>query len=322
MLEIEQCTQRAIDQRVFPGCVIGILKEAERTVQSFGKLRYEEPALVTEDTVYDLASITKSIPLASLAAILIEERTCALSDTVTKFLPELQNDFDATIEDLLRYRVRGPQLSKLQYRTFEEIRTYVLEHGFDGPPGEGQYTNLPAFVLGLAIERVKKESLASLGHRYFFGPLHMESTTFFPATSDCAPTENDARGEVRGLPHDESAYVFAKAHRTVGHAGLFSTANDMLTFAEKLLHDPQGAIVRNAENGLGWQVKDPNFMGRFAGEKTFGKTGFTGTSIVVDVERQIALVILSNRTYPVRPIDDSAIFQFRRDIADIVLETT
>ena len=94
---IEVRVRRAIDERVFPGCVIGIIKSGERLVAPFGKLRYDDAEVASEETVYDVASITKSIPTASLA----------LLDPVKKYIPELENDFGATIEDLLRYRVRG-----------------------------------------------------------------------------------------------------------------------------------------------------------------------------------------------------------------------
>jgi CubicO group peptidase (beta-lactamase class C family) len=283
---------------------------------------------VREDTTYDLASVTKSIPLAALTAILIEQEKLSLTDLVRTYLPELHNDHDATIEDMLRYRVRGLQLSKLHLKTFEEIRTHVFEHGFDAKAGERAYTNLPAFLLGVVIERISGESLAALSDKMFFKPLGMEKTTFFPTPSDCAPTEMDDRGEVRGLPHDESAYVFARARRAVGHAGLFSTASDLLRFLSVLLNvghpvsymneEFTKPLIEAAERGLGWEVQ-ASWMGNYATDKTFGKTGFTGTCVCVDRTKSKAFVILSNRTYPHRPTDNTAINTFRRDIAEVVL---
>jgi len=318
---ISKRTQLAIGEKVFPGCVIGITRtNGEGIIFPFGTFIYESAEKkVDEDTVYDLASVTKSIPLASLTALYIKEGKLNLSDAVKKYIPELQNDFDATIEDLLLYRVQGSVLSKLPFKTFEELRTHVLETGFSAPPGKSAYTNLPAFLLGIVIERIGEASIAAQADKYFFSPLGMQNTTFFPAATLCAPTEIDGRGSVQGLPHDESAYLFAVKRRSVGHAGLFSTAPDLLLFLEALLTDKYSYIVDAAEKGLGWQVSDSNFMGTYAGPKTFGKTGFTGTSILCDKEKGLALVILSNRTYPKRPSNDEAIFSFRRDIADIVL---
>ncbi len=314
--QIAARVRQAIEKKAFPGCVVGVVKrDGARSVSAFGSLTYAADAEpVSERTVYDLASVTKSIPLASLALTLAAEGRLRLDDTATSFVPELQNDHGATIEDLLRYRVHGAQLSKLPHRTFEEIRTHALERGFDGPPGEEVYTNLPAFILGMVIERAAGKGLAPLADSYFFEPFSMHDTTFFPSKSNCAPTEIDARGEVRGLPHDESAYLFAMRRRAVGHAGLFSTASDLLNFLEAILTGKVPAIVEGARAGLGWQTSGDVLGSRPEGR--FGKTGFTGCSVACDVERGIGLVILSNRTYPKRPPDGTAINMLRRDIAD------
>ncbi len=121
----------------------------------------------------------------------------------------------------------------------------------------------------------------------------------------------------------EPARVFARGRRAVGHAGLFSTAPDILNFLEALLQDELPAILSGAQKGLGWHRAEEWFAGSHASRDAFGKTGFTGTSVVVDIERGAGLVILSNRIYPKRPPDamslSSAINIFRADIADILL---
>lgn len=320
---IAKKANQAIAEKVFPGCVIGIVtNKEERHVRPFGNFTYDRDSeKVEEDTIYDVASISKSIPTASLAVLLIEEGKLRLLDKIAVYLPELKNHFGATIEDLLRYRVHGSPMSLLKDRFAGEIRMYVLEHGFDTPPGKVWYTNVPAFLLGLILEKITDQTLDDLAQRYFFTPEHMNRTSFFPSVQDAviAPTEISDGGEIRGIVHDESARVFARARRAVGHAGLFSTAPDLLNFLEALLVGRYPYIVECAEQGLGWQVNDKQFMGKYAGNRTFGKTGFTGTSIIVDRDRGIVLVILSNRTYPSRPPEDSAILEFRADIADMVL---
>ncbi len=321
--------RRAIVGRVFPGCVVGAVSaDGRRVIVPVGNSTYEEGSGAHEvraATVYDLASITKSIPLASLASLFVDEGRFRLSDAVIEYLPELYNDYGATIEDLLRYRVRGVQLSTLRHLSAGEIRTFVLNHGFDGPPGESVYTNFPALILGMIIERVGEASVSELGARYFFEPLDMKATTYFPNPVECAPTELDERGEVCGLPHDESAYQFALAHQSAGHAGMFSTAPDLLNFLHALLYSadvghPMSYISEGAAQGLGWQTTG-DFFGSHASPGSFGKTGFTGTSVCVDVQKGRGFVILSNRTYPKRPPDDHAIHTFRSDIADIILST-
>ncbi|HTR19200.1 MAG TPA: serine hydrolase domain-containing protein [Candidatus Paceibacterota bacterium] len=325
--KISTWARQAIEERVFPGCVIGIVrKNGEREVLPFGRFTYENDSpKVAEDSIYDLASVTKSIPVASLTAMFVAEGRLSFDDKVKKHLPELRNDFGATIEDLLRYRVHGPRMSALRYPTFEQVRTHIFEHGFDAPPGKSDYTNLPAFLLGIVLERVGGEILPALAHKYFFGPLEMNDTTFFPHDiASIAPTELVEGKEIRGIVHDESARMFAQKRRAVGHAGLFATAPDLLNFLEALLQGKFPAVVDAAEKGLGWQLYQQWFMGH-CGAKTFGKTGFTGTSVVVDREKRTGLVILSNRTYPKRPPDaasiNSAINSFRAEVADIVFSS-
>jgi CubicO group peptidase (beta-lactamase class C family) len=311
--DIAARVSKAIEEKVFPGCVIGTVRSSnEREVMPFGNFTYEKGApKVTENTIYDLASVTKSIPVAALAALFTAEGRLPLSEPVKTYIPELQNDFGATVQDLLRYRVRGAQLSTLKYTTFEQIRTHIFEQGFAAPPGESEYANLPAFLLGIVLERVGGEILPALAHKYFFGPLKMNDTTFFPHDIErVAPTEVVDGVKVRGIVHDESARMFALKRRAVGHAGLFSTAPDLLNFLEALLQGKFPAVVEAAEQGLGWQLM---------AKDAFGKTGFTGTSVLVDRQKGIALVILSNRTYPKRPAGASAINSFRADIAEIVL---
>lgn len=326
--EIEVRVRKAIADRVFPGCVIGIVRsDGAREIVPFGTFTYETDAKkVTAETIYDLASVTKSIPLASLAALFIQENRCNLSDKVKTYVPELQNDYGATIEDVLRYRVQGPRLSQLQYETFEQIRTHIFEHGFSGPPDDSSYSNMPAYVLGIVIERVGGALLPALAETYLFGPLKMHDTTFFPHDiARCAPTEIVEHSalhkeeEIRGIVHDESARTFFRARRAVGHAGLFSTAPDMLNFLQALLQGKLPAVREGAQKGLGWQIAQPFWMGSRESDSAFGKTGFTGTSVLVDPQKNTGLVILSNRTYPRRTATQDAINTFRSDIADIVL---
>src|SRR3989344_5319891 len=327
--------QQAIKEKVFPGCVIGMIADGSTSIIPVGTLTDEGNEKVEENTIYDVASITKSIPVASLALLFAQfyPARLNLAGKVVKYLPELRNDHGATIEDLLRYRVKGPQMSQLSFKTLEEIRTYVFEHGFDAQAGDGAYTNLPAFLLGLIVERVGEASLPVLANRYFFEPLGMSDTTFFPvnpntsnptdrqslmrADNRIAPTKIMDGEEIRGIVHDESARVFALQSRAVGHAGLFSPAPVFLTFLEALLVGKLPAVVAGAEQGLGWSIDEPWRRGRYS-SKMFSKTGFTGCLVAADAEKGIGLVILSNRTHPRRPPDNSAINIFRKDIADIV----
>jgi CubicO group peptidase (beta-lactamase class C family) len=322
---IEQRAQSAIEEKVFPGCVVGVVKNGERTVLPFGRFTYEENSNpVKEDTIYDVASITKSIPTASLALTLIDEGKLKLGDRFIDYIPEFRNsDREAvTIRHLLNYEVGGYALSSLKERSAKELYEEIMTREFSFRPGErSAYSNLPSFLLGLAVEKAGGDPLDKLAQKYFFDPLKMNHTSFWPqyfSREEIAPTEiEEWRGHVQGSVHDESAYVFTVlGPRAVGHAGLFSSAPDLLNFLEMLLHG--GAITDSAEKGLGWQVNEA-WMGPHRSTKTFGKTGFTGTSVAVDRERGSALAILSNRTWPKRT-DTNAIAAFRSDIADAVFE--
>ncbi len=305
-------------ERVFPGCVIGIVQAlGQKTILSFGHLTYEASERVREDTIYDLASVTKSIPVALLAL-----ETLDLAKPVVDYLPELECDFGATVADLLAYRVRGQRMSEMR-GSADDITACIMRRGFAGPTGRAEYTNLPAFLLGMILERVGGDTLENLARQHIFEMLGMEHTFFlnkkgFPLSS-FAPTEIDESGdEVRGIVHDESARIFAREGRAVGHAGLFSTASDVLTVLGAFLRGDFPHAAAGAERGLGWQIEG-DFLGANARDGVFGKTGFTGTSIVCDMRHRIAFVILSNRTYPHRPADSRAINAFRADVANVVL---
>lgn len=319
---IAERVERAIAERVFPGCVVGIVRGSEQTILPFGTFAYDDRR-VRDDTIYDLASITKSIPVALLVAHALDERKFQLDDPILAYLPELRNDFGATIEDLLRYRVSGPRLSRLAHLSADALERAVFEHGFDGPPGSGEYSNVPAFFLGMILERVYQKSLDVLAGERIFDLLGLRRTFFGRGedTENIAPTEIVDGETICGIVHDESARVFARAGRSVGHAGLFSNIPDLLVLLHALLSDRFPRAVERAVNGLGWQTSGYLF-GTRSHARAFGKTGFTGTSIVCDLDRGAGFVILSNRTYPHRPSDagreHSAINELRRDIADIV----
>lgn len=325
---ITAAAEAAIVHRVFPGCSIGCIKVGEEPIYiSAGAHTYDvgSPA-VHERTQYDVASITKSIPTASLALALAHEGKLSLESLVRDYIPELHNDYDATIRDLLTYRVSGARLSDLKLLDSDSMLAHVFSTGFKEAPGDRAYANLPALLLGIVIERATGTNLDVLARRYFFEALHMNDTALYAgaAFAHAVPTEIDEwRGPVVGVAHDESAYVLGRSGRVSGHAGLFSCTADLLVFLTKLLESKEDiwrAIATGAEEGLGWQVSDAAFMGQFAEEKAFGKTGFTGTSVLATRGNGVALVILSNRTYPRRPQDHGAINAFRAQVSSIVYE--
>jgi CubicO group peptidase (beta-lactamase class C family) len=344
--EISGAARRAIESKTFPGCVVGyVRKNGERAILPFGNFTYEpNSSLVKEDTIYDVASITKSIPTASLALMLIDQGKLKITEKLIDYVPEFRNSDreNILIKHLLTYTLDGYGLASLKENSADKLLEILMTRDFERRPGTVfKYTNIPMILMGMVIEKIMRETLDVLAQKYFFGPLKMHRTTFFPERfpkEEVTPTEiDDWRGLVHGAVHDESAYIFKRAGKIMGHAGLFSTIPNLLNFMEMLLQSgrlhgqtffSEETLAHIQENqipelhdytGLGWELNQPRFMGKFATERTFGKTGFTGTLCVCDMEKEIAYVILSNRTYPKRPTDAMAINKFRAEIGDIIL---
>ncbi len=335
----------AINKRVFPGCVVGIIRrDGERAVIARGRFTYEETSpSVHENTAYDVASITKSIPTGALALKLMEEGKFRLEDHLTKYLPEFKNNYSdqALVKQLLTYSIAPDFQTKgfsVERATPEELRKNLLTTNLKFPPGEKvQYMNAPAILLTMLIERTTGSTLDVLATEYFFRPLGMNDSTFTPKfPKEIPPTEISTwRGLVQGVVHDETSFVLGR-ERPSGCAGLFSSAPDLLTFLGMLLNEgtyrgrkyftpetirgmyTSQLSTQDFSMGLGWELNNPLFMGKEAMTSTFGKTGFTGTLCVVDPVRGVAFVLLSNRTYPKRG-DRAPIDEVQREVSDIVL---
>lgn len=345
--QITKAATEAIRSHISPGCVIGVVcLDGERQVLPFGKFTYDSTSSpVQSDTIYDCASITKSIPTASLALQLIDEGKLKLTDKLIDYVPEFRNSDreQVTIRHLLTYTLDGNGLAYLKDKGAAEIFEVILTRDFERQPGTVfKYTNIPAALLGLVVEKIMGETLDKLADEHYFEPLKMSRTTFYPERfpkAEIVPTEiDDWRGTVQGVVHDESAYACKQDSGIVGYAGLFSTAPDLLNFLEMLLNNgtshgrkyfSEETIEQMGANqipelgeytGLGWELNQPRYMGKYCTEHTFGKTGFTGTLVVCDVARGIGYVILSNRIYPKRPADSATINAFRKSIGEIILK--
>jgi CubicO group peptidase (beta-lactamase class C family) len=344
---IKNRVSRAINEKVFPGCVVGlVLKNGQRIILPFGRFTYNTDAkTIEEDSIFDVASITKSIPTSCLALKLIDEEKLSLEDRLIDFVPEFENR-DRTkvrIKHLLTQTLdSGLRLSLHKDKSPDEILDVIFQTEFRSEPGtKYAYTNATSILLGLVVERIWGDKLDRLAEKHFFKPLQMKRTSFDTQIfdkDDIVPTEIDPwRGRIiQGEVHDESAYKLQTKYK-VGSAGLFSTASDVLNFLEMLLNFGsfdghqyfKAEVVRMMyENqlghigeraGLGWELDQKRYMGQNSGEKTFGKTGFTGCVCVCDIPRAMAWVILSNYSFPTRKNSMEPINQVRRDISDFIL---
>lgn len=335
----------SIREQLFPGCVVGVLRAGKTTILPAGKMTYDTSSrLITTDTAYDVASITKSIPTSCLILHLVERGLLALDDTLITYVPELANRYRTSIliRHLLTYTVVFDipgGLSRVAKEKPHQILESIFAADLRGEPGQTYYyTNPPAVLMGLIIERITNMPLNEYANEVF-GSLNMHRTSFssgWVGAQSVAPTEIDWRGEIQGTPHDESAWILRQAGKVAGHAGLFSTAPDLLIFAQMLLdngtymgrryfseetvtsmHTNQIAELGHSA-GLGWELNWPEIMGNQGSTEKFGKTGFTGCLIVMDPVSKRAMVHLSNRTYPHRKDNKQQLNSLRRKLCDLV----
>lgn len=342
---IKKLLQQAESENVFHKAVAGfILPDGSvRTV-----------ALNTpENTVFDIASLTKVCPTSTLALSYILEGKLDVDTKVVEFIPELQTNYreDIRIFHLLThsldYRVPMKTLRELPP---EEILNALYTYQFAKAPGEDfNYGNPASVLLGIILQRLTGADLQQQGRERFFEPLGMTRSGWDPLSRDwnpvpkneIAPTEfcNFRGREIQGEIHDESAWVLRKLF-PVGSAGMFSCVPDLLKFVKMVLNDePKGIldlVSRNAFaredaakfmpagataaegacTALGWELAQSKFMGSHISPRTFGKTGFTGASIVCDPIAGAAVVLLSDFTYPHREPNADRIHAFRACLAD------
>ncbi len=342
--KIESYLQEAIDRGVFPGSVLGIIIGEKRFVVARGRFTYDSLSPeMNEDTLFDCASITKAIPVSSLALQFIDEQRIGLADPLIKYIPEFNGSYreQVQIKHLLTHTLNFDfRLSDCKDLPSKEILNLILSIKMKSPPGTNFfYANATSILLGLVLERAGGKSLPELAQERIFEPLGMSMSTFFPERSSfvAVPTEEDSwRGRIiQGEVHDESAWAL-RSLLVAGSAGLFSTVPDLLSFMSVMLgvsgnkqlfsrsvldkvQTNQIPHIKDKETGLGWELNQP-YMGKRRTATTFGKTGFTGCAIIADRSKNVALVHLSNYTWPKRKSDRSLINEVRSDLADIVFE--
>jgi len=339
MLAIEELLNHNVPS-VFPGVVVGVIDAHGQTkTWCAGTLAGEsDPTPVKANTIYDVASITKSIPTSSVALKLWEQGRLDLEESIIKYLPHIQGEHAAkvTIADLLQNTVLFPQqLSRLKNLSAQELHDAITHSQVIGLPREVfAYSNTNSILLTWIIKEITGQTLEQLSQEMFFEPLHMNNTTWKPTQNDpkIAPSEHDSwRGrDIRGEIHDESAWVLATEYGAVGSAGLFSTVPDLLKFGTMLLQQGQWQDQtifqpktleklkqpHQLKSGefvcLGWEWRPWLWAGDELSTQAIGKTGFTGCSFLLDWKREKSIVILSNATYPSRPQERETLNAFRR----------
>jgi len=342
LANIDRVIERGIRAGGYPGAAVVVgRKGAAVWEKGFGRLGWAGDAgsVVPERTIYDLASLTKVVGTTTAVMILFDEGKLHLDDRVVQYIPEFGGGAkdNVTIRMLLEHRSGLPAGRDLwrMASTPEEARAAVISTPLFAPPGQYvEYSDLGADMLGFVVEAVSGEKLDQFLQTRVFGPLGMSDTRFRPDGSlrgRIAPTElNPPRGyPLRGEVHDENAYALGGV---AGHAGLFSTASDLAVFAQMLLNGGSyngtrivadstvKLFTRRAAStrALGWDTcGGKGSCGTYFSPTAYGHTGFTGTSLWIDPEREMFVVLLTNRVHDARARRPAKVISdVRADLAD------
>lgn len=337
---------RAIADTAFPGAyaVVGT-RDGIIAEYGAGRLDAADKARPNARTVWDLASLTKVVGTTSAMVQLVGSGRVVLDSPVVRYLPEWRAKGTAriTVRQLLSHNAGLPAWRALykESDTKAEALTQLFATAPDTTPGvRFLYSDLGFILLGQLVERVSGEPLNQYVQQHVFGPLAMTDTRYLPPArwrSHIAPTEIDAwrQRHLRGEVHDENA---SRLEGVSGHAGLFSSARDLARFARVYLNGGLLDGVRVFEpaavsaftrvqdttvsrRALGWETPTGrNSAGRRLSQVAFGHTGFTGTSLWMDPERGLFVLLLTNRVNPSR--NNTKIGNVRIALADAVVGAT
>src|SRR5438067_2809371 len=335
--------QASIEKKELPGAVVLVGRHGKVVWRKAFGARAVEPLreAMTTDTIFDLASLTKVVATTTSIMILVEQGKIRLGDSVTQFIPEMKGEGrDAiTIEHLLTHMTGfAPDFDlRDRWTGYDEAIKRLYREPLHSQPGTRfVYSDINYIALGEVVHRVSGLMLDEFARRNIFLPLGMRDTSFNPSASlrpRIAPTEKrrgqmnylgdsganaGAEGEqwLRGQVHDPPSF---RMNGVAGHAGLFSTANDLAIFCQMLLNGgvhngarilspmtiatmtrPRVVSEIGAARGLGWDLATTfsSNKGDLFPLVSFGHTGFTGTSIWIDPASDSFVVFLSNRVHP------------------------
>src|SRR5256712_2834954 len=343
LARMDAVIQAAIGKKELPGAVVLVGRHGKIVWRKAYGARAVEPQRepMTTDTIFDLASLTKVVATTTSIMILIEQGKIRLGDSVVQFIPEMKGEGrDAiTIEQLLTHMTGfAPDFDlRDRWTGYDEAIKRLYREPLRSQPGTRfVYSDINYIELGEVVHRVSGLMLDEFARRNIFGPLGMRDTGFRPDPKlrpRIAPTEKrrgqmnylgdsgaDAGSEgelwLRGEVHDPTSF---RMGGLAGHAGLFSTADDLAIFSQTLLNggvyngarvlspltiaamtQPHAVSESGAARGLGWDIASS-----FATNKgdlfplgSFGHTGFTGTSIWIDPASDSFVIFLSNRVHP------------------------
>lgn len=326
--DVDSIIIKAIMDEAFPGAVVLVWNDGKIIFErAFGNFTYDKTShKVNTNTIYDLASVTKVVATTTATMICCDRRLFSLDDKVANFIPEfgVNGKENITIKNLLLHNSGLVAWKKFyeKNQTAYEVLKDIYDSELEYKTGEKTvYSDLGIITLGKIIEKVTGKALDIFCKDEIFVPLKMNSTFYNPSDSIkklCAPTEVDNYWRMRmlqGEVHDETSAIL---NGVAGHAGLFSTAEDISKLMSMLmnkgkLNDKQFIQKSTTEfftkkyseassRAIGWDTKSEtgSSAGNYFSNSSFGHTGYTGTSIWADPVRNLFVVFLTNRVYPTR----------------------
>ena len=319
---VDSIVQEAIHAGQIPGAVVLVWHNGQVLYRKAFGYRALEPRreLMTVDTVFDLASLTKVVATTTAVMQLVEKGEVRLNDPVAKYIPEFAQNGkeDITVRGLLtHYSGLEPDLDLTHpWQGRDTALSMAFAEKPVNPPGSRfVYSDINFITLGALVERVSKVELDKYCAQNIFTPLKMARTRFLPPATwvpKIAPTEYDEQNRMlRGVVHDPSA---RRMGGVAGQAGLFSTADDLSKFARALIagssvlpsllvekmSTPQQPPAAHELRGFGWDIDSPfsTNRGELLPVGSFGHTGFTGTSLWIDPTTRTYIILLTNAVHP------------------------
>jgi len=319
---LDSIVEDAIRGGEIPGAVVLVWHDGQTVYRkAFGHRALEpHPELMTLDTIFDIASLTKVVATTTAVAQLVQRGDIRLNDPVGHYLPEFSQNGkeDITVRELLTHYSGLPE--DLDLKQPWEGREAALRMAFESRPvfspgSRFLYSDINFITLGALVERVSGTTLDKYCAEKIFAPLQMTRTRFLPPKvwlPRIAPTQYDEHDRMlRGVVHDPTA---RRMGGVAGHAGVFSTADDLSKFALALLEGgpilsslmvekmttPQQPPTSTVLRGLGWDIDSPfsSSRGDLLPVGSFGHTGFTGTSLWIDPTTRTCIIILTNAVHP------------------------
>lgn len=331
-----------IEKKYIPGVSFAVVTSNDSLDCYLGNMTFDDDSeVINKDSLYDLASVTKVVSTTTLALMCIEKGLISLQTKVKEVLKDFPYE-DITLLHLLTH-TSGICADDKRYKKFygeKSIKKFIYEKELNFEPGtKVEYSDFGYVVLGFLIKELTGMQLDKLANKWIFKPLDMKNTMYCPSdfgkNAHCVPTEiTKDRGLVKGYVHDGKAF---RLDGLSGNAGLFSTVSDLTKFVQMILNNGNYKgkqvlsinIVRllkkcytsnlNLRRTLGWIANESSSpMGDYYSDVCLFHTGFTGTSVYIDFERNCGIILLTNRIHPIR--DNPNITSIRNITHNLLLQ--